>query len=399
MKRRDFLAGAVAPALMPQVNNQTPRSRARLKITNIRNVTLRTVKETGSLEPAWNLGNSMSFTVGGGSFLEIETDQGLVGIGPGLDAATIPRIKNQLIGKDPFDTERFLAEFRFHSTGSTTAVDIALWDLIGKASGQPLYKLLGAAKESVVCYASMVQRSTPEERARMAAQLADEGWKAIKLRLRFPTMKEDIQVVEAVRKAVGNRMAILVDANQAVHTPSWLSPIRWDLRRAQETARELERLNCYYLEEPLSMYAFDDLAELCRSVEIPIAGGESNRGFHEFFWMLQKGAYDIIQPEVIFTGGITGLRKIAILAEAFNRPVIPHNGGMKIGNIAHLHLVASWPNSPYMEVLHDPPIGDYRIAWAHLLDPPVIEKGEIRMPQGPGLGITINPDLIVKDGA
>lgn len=209
----------------------------------------------------------------------------------------------------------------------------------------------------------------------MAVQLADEGWKAIKLRLRFPTMKEDIAVVEEVRKAIGKRMEIPTDANQATHTPSFLSPIRWDLARAELTARELERLECYYLEEPLAMYAFDDLAELCRRVSIPIAGGETNRGFHEFLWMMRKGAYDIIQPEVLFSGGITGCRKVAAVAEAFNKYVIPHNGGMPLGTIAHLHLVASWPNSPYMELLHDPPIGDYRHNWAIFRNPPVCREG------------------------
>ena len=112
--------------------------------------------------------------------------------------------------------------------------------------------------------------------------------------------------------------------------------------------------------------------------------------------MMQRGAYDIIQPEVMNSGGITGLRKIAAVAEAFNKYVIPHNGNMRIGNVAHLHLVASWPNGPYLEVLHDPPIGDYRHNWAIFKTPPTVENGEIRVPQGPGLGVEINPDLIQR---
>jgi len=400
MRRRAFIGGAAAPlALIPRVQAEAPRSPGRIKITDVQVISLRAVKQIGALEPAWALGTKMNYAIGGGAFLEIHADNGLVGIGPDVDPAAVPRLRSALVGKDPFDTEQFLAQYRFHTAPApqrTTSVDIALWDLIGKASNQPVYKLLGAAKESVTAYASMVQLSTPEERARMAVQLADEGWKAIKLRLKYPTVKEDIAVVEAVRKAIGNRMEILTDANQAGFTPSFLSPRRWDLHRAEVTAQELERLGCYYLEEPLPQYAFDDLAELCRRVSIPIAGGESNRGFHEFFWMMQKGAYDIIQPEVLNSGGITGLRKIAAVAEAFNKYVIPHNGGMRIGNVAHLHLVASWPNGPYLEVLHDPPVGDYRHNWAIFKNPPVIEKGEIRMPQAPGLGVEIDPGLIQK---
>ncbi len=399
MKRREFLVGAVPLAAAPALEAQVPRSPGRIKITDIRLVNLRIVKQIGSLEPAWALGTRMSFAIGGGSYLEVHTDQGLVGIGPDVDPAVIPSLKRAFVGKDPFDTERYIAQNRFY-TGSgpqrNQAIDIALWDLIGKACNQPLYKLFGAAKEAVPCYAAMAQLSTPEERASMAVRLADEGWKAMKLRLHHPTMKEDIAVVEAVRKAVGNRLQILIDANQAVHTPSFLSTPRWDLRRAELTARELERLECYYLEEPLAMYAFDDLAELCRKVSIPIAGGESNKGFHEFFWMMERGVYDIIQPEVLFSGGITGCRKIAAVAEAFNKFVIPHNGSMRIGNVAHLHLVASWPNAPYLEVLHDPPIGDYRHNWAIFKNPPVVVNSQIQMPQGPGLGVEIDPDLIEK---
>ena len=400
MKRRDLLGAVAAPlTLEPLAQAQVPRSPGRIKITDLRLVQLRVEKQIGAIEPAWALGSKMNFNIGGGSFLEIHTDQGLVGLGPDVDPSALPGLRRAFVGRDPFDTERYLAQYRFYvGTGAqrNQAVDVALWDLIGKACNQPIYKLLGAAKESVPCYAAMAQRSTPEERARMAVQLADEGWKAIKLRLRFPTMKEDIAVVEAVRKAIGNRMEILVDANQATHTPSFLSPIRWDLARAEMTARELERLGCYYLEEPLAMYAFDDLAELCRRVSIPIAGGETNRGFHEFLWMMQKGSYDIIQPEVLFSGGITGCRKVAAVAEAYNKYVIPHNGGMRLGTIAHLHLVASWPNAPYMELLHDPPIGDHRHNWAIFKNPPVVANGDVRMPQGPGLGVELRDDLIVK---
>jgi D-galactarolactone cycloisomerase len=398
MNRRDFLLGAATPlARTPRAEAQASRTPGRIKITDVRLVPLRITKQIGALEPAWSLGRTMNYAIGGGAFLEVHTDKGLVGIGPDVDPTVLPGLRSFLIGKDPFDTEQVLAQYRFHTgtgTQRTAAVDIALWDIVGKACNQPLYKLLGAARETVPCYAAMVQLSTPEERARMAVQLADEGWKAIKLRLKYPTMKEDIAVVEAVRRAVGDRLEILTDANQAGFTPSFLSARRWDLHRAEMTARELERLGCFYLEEPLPQYAFDDLAELCRRVSIPIAGGESCRGFHEFLWMMQKGAYDIIQPEIVVTGGITGLRKIAAVAEAFNRYLIPHNGNMRIGNIAHLHLVASWPNGQYLEVLHDPPIGDYRHNWAIFKNPPVVQNGEIRMPEGPGLGVEMNPDLI-----
>lgn len=392
INRRDFL-------LLPLAIKQAVAGR--LKITDVRVVELKSLKEVGNLEPAWSPGSVMNFTVAGGSYVEILTDQGLTGIGPGIAPDLLPAVKAQLVGKDPFDTEQHAGRLRYYARGvsyrGSSCVDIALWDLIGKASGQPLYKLFGGAKEKVVAYASMVQLSTAEQRAELAQKLVAEGWKAIKLRLHYETLEEDINAVEAVRKAVGNDMVIMTDANQAQSGGNWQPGVLWDLRRAIDTARELEDLNCYWLEEPLPRYAFDQLAELNSSVSMAIAGGENNSGLHEFRQMIETGAYDILQPECLVAEGITGLRKIGAMAEAYGKKVVPHNGGRYIGVIAHLHLIASWSHSPYIEVLHDPPIGDYRHAFAIFKNPPLVGKdGAIEMPQGPGLGVEIDEKLIVK---
>jgi L-alanine-DL-glutamate epimerase-like enolase superfamily enzyme len=202
-------------------------------------------------------------------------------------------------------------------------------------------------------------------------------------------------VVEAVRNAVGDRMEILADANQAQSGGNWQPGVLWDFRRAVETARELQKMRCGWLEEPLPRYAFEQLAELNRLVEIPIAGGENNRGVHEFMTMLKEGVYDILQPESMVTEGVTGLRKIGVMAEAFGRKVVPHHGGGNLGTIAHLHLVASWAHAPWLELLHDPPVGDYRHGFSILKDPPLVDReGFIAVPQGPGLGVEIDPALI-----
>jgi L-alanine-DL-glutamate epimerase-like enolase superfamily enzyme len=376
-------------------------SPARLKITEIRLVPLRVIEEIGALEPAWDPGGRMAFHRGGGAFVEIHTDQGLVGIGPGVDPGLLPALQARLVGQDPFDIEQHAAALRYYAAGApyrgSAGVDIALWDLIGKACGQPLYKLWGGGREKVPAYASMVQLSTPEERAGLAARLKAEGWQAIKLRLHYATVEEDIAVVEQVRSAVGNGMTIMVDANQAQSSGNWQPGVRWDFRRALETARELQELGCFWLEEPLLRYAFRYLARLNEQVEMPIAGGENNRGLNEFLQMLQEGVYDILQPESMVSGGITELRKIGLLAEAFGKQVAPHHGGRGLGTIAHLHLVASWPHAPYLELLHDPPIGMYQHGFSILQDPPVVDsEGFVAVPQGPGLGVEIDPELIVE---
>jgi L-alanine-DL-glutamate epimerase-like enolase superfamily enzyme len=401
MRRREFLGLFAPAAVSPARAWQAPPGPGRIRITDVRLVRLRTVREAGVLEPAWNPGGQMRITVGGGSFTEIRTDQGLAGIGPGMAEELLPAVKAQLVGKDPFDIEEHSARLRYYARGTayrgSACADIALWDLIGKACGQPLYKLFGGGKERVTAYASMILLSTPEERARQAERLAGEGWKAIKLRLHHESVRGDIRTVEAVRKAVGDRMVIMADANQAQSGGNWQPGVLWDLRRAVETARELERLGCYWLEEPLPRYAFDQLAELNRRVDIPIAGGENNAGLHEFRQMLEQGVYDILQPECLVAEGITGLRKIGTMAELFGKRVVPHNGGRYIGVVAHLHLVAAWAHAPYLEVLHDPPVGDYRHAFAIFQNPPLVDKdGTIALPQAPGLGVEIDPGLIER---
>jgi len=377
---------------------QTPRSPGRIRITDVKVIPLKLVKEVGEIEPAWNPGTKTVIRVGGGSIVEVHTDQGITGIGPGMDAALLPAVKAQLVGKDPFDTEQHMARLRYYAQGmayrGAASVDVALWDVIGKASNQPLYKLWGGAKDRVPAYASMMKLSTPEERADLAARLASEGWKAIKLRLHHATLKEDIRTVEMVRKAVGDRMEIMTDANQAQSSGNWQPGVLWDYRRALETACELQRLNVYWLEEPLPRFAFDQLAELNRAVDVPLAGGENNRLTHEFLEMCKKDVYDILQPEGMVMEGVTALRKIGALAEFYGKRIVPHHGGGDIGTVAHLHLIASWPHAPFYELLHDPPIADYRHRFSIMKNPPSVGgDGYVSLPQGPGLGVELDPAL------
>jgi L-alanine-DL-glutamate epimerase-like enolase superfamily enzyme len=313
-----------------------------------------------------------------------------------MDATALDNAKAQLLGKDPFDIERLAGPLRYYVAGRPVAsLEIALWDLMGKATQQPVYKLWGAQKDRVPAYASMIQLSTPEERVRMALQLKSEGWKAIKLRLHYQTMHEDINLVAAVRKAVGDSMEIMTDANQAQSSTGWQPGIVWDFRRALETARELEKLNVYWLEEPLRRYEWDALAELNRQVGIPIVGGENNIGVHEFRTMLEKGVFDIVQPDIMVADGVTGIREIASLAASFSKRVIPHHGGGNLGTVAQLHCIASWPNAPWIELLHDPPIAAYTTGFAMMENAPTVDKeGYMNLPQGPGWGVGINKAML-----
>lgn len=372
---------------------------SRVTITGIRLLKLRVLRELSDLEPAWEPGRSRPQRIGGELITEIQTDAGLTGIGPGFSPDLLPVVRALLIGTDPMDIEHHAAALRYDGLGlpyrGAACVDIALWDLIGKICNQPLYKLWGGGSGRVLAYASTVVLSTPEERADYAAKCQAEGWQAVKLRLHHATMAEDIRTVELVRQATGDNMVIGTDANQAQGTGTYQLGIRWDFQRALYTAKALDEMQCAWLEEPLPRFAFDDLARLNAAVAMPIAGGENNRNMIDFRLMVEKNVYDILQPEGMVMVGPTELRKVATLAQAYEKRVMPHHGGRGLGTIAHLHLVASWPHAPYLELLHDPEAADYRNGFAVMQDPPTLEPtGHIAAPSGPGLGVDLLPDIV-----
>ena len=374
-----------------------------MKITSIKLRRLRVIEDVGVLDLAWSPGDQLPVQIGGGAYVEVETDEGLKGIGPEIDDRFLPALDKHLLGKDPLQVEQLSAMIEYYMPSGThyfhiAGVDIALWDLFGKIKGQPLYKLWGSDKDKIVPYAAMVLLSTPEERAEMALRLKDEGWQALKLRLHHESMKEDLRTVSLVREAVGDEMKIMVDANQAQSKGDWQPGVRWDYQRAYETGLELQQLGCVWLEEPRPRYAFDELTKLGEALDIPIAGGENSAVLYEFEEMCRRNVYSILQPECLVLTGITETLRVGEIARRYNKQIVPHNGYVKLGLIAHMHMVASWPHSPYIELVNDPPIGAYQNFLSILVDHPVVdEEGFMALPQLPGLGVEINPDLILED--
>jgi L-alanine-DL-glutamate epimerase-like enolase superfamily enzyme len=300
-----------------------------------------------------------------------------------------------LIGADPFNLEQHARMFR--GANSCWGVEIALWDIVGKATHQPLYRLWGGYSDRVTGYASCVELRSGDQRAQDAAARRGEGWRAMKLRLHDWTFQQDLAQVAAVRRAMGDEFIILVDANQAQQpgTPHPEPGPIWTYERAVQTARELERLGVFWLEEPLDRYDFEGLKRLCSSVDLLIAGGENNRGLHELRWLIEQDIYDVIQPEAMVAETMSSLRKIAALGELHRKLVAPHHGGGGLGLVAHLHLACAIPNSTYFEVLQEPPemsAADFQ--W-YLEEPVGINaQGEIVAPSGPGLGVQPDPDKL-----
>ena len=356
---------------------------------------------TGEVRPAWSPGTIWRDKLT--TVYRIQTDAGLTGIGAGQGSPRLvhDRIGPRLVGLDPFEVERIYRVVVNWSGGAAgvplaCGIEMALWDLIGKAAGLPLYKLWGVNADRVRAYASLVELRTPERRAEDALRFLDQGYRAIKLRLHAPTMKEDVAQVEAVRAAVGDRMEIMVDANQAQEpgTPGSENDLVWGYDRALATCRELAPLGVVWMEEPLGRYEFDNLRRLAAASDVPIAGGENNVGLHEFRWMIDQDCYDIVQPDAVVSGGLSGLRKLAAYAELRHKQLIPHHGGSGLGVAAHLHLSASCPNSPYVELLQEPPALPVQTFQGLITEPLVPDAdGNVLLPAKPGLGVEVDTSL------
>ncbi len=275
-------------------------------------------------------------------------------------------------------------------------VEIALWDILGKVAGLPVYKLLGNVRDTIPAYASTGQNRTPGERADDARRLQDEGFRAIKLRVHNDAVADDVAQVAAVRRAVGDAMAIMVDANQTdVHDAPFPGP-HWTYHRALETVRALAEYRVTWLEEPLPRHDYEGLRRLRATSPIPISGGEVNQGFAELQRLLADGCYDILQPDVTLCEGLLRTRALATLAHAASVLVVPHTWGDPLGMVANLHLAAAIPNTSYFEFPHDPPAFPSAVYQQTLKEPLAVEDGMVALPQGPGLGVELQ-DWIFED--
>ena len=216
------------------------------------------------------------------AYVRIDTDAGIYGVAGheffGAEEQCVRRVADYLVGEDPLRIEQHAGTLRYLWPYFGTAVwfvELALWDIVGKVAGLPVYRLLGSAHDTLPLYASTGQNRTPAQRADDARRLRDEGFRAIKLRVHNETLAEDLAQVAAVRRAVGDDMAIMVDANQTDVDDAPLPGPHWTYHRALSTARALAEHRVTWLEEPLPRHAYAELRRLHDASPIPIAGGES----------------------------------------------------------------------------------------------------------------------------
>jgi L-alanine-DL-glutamate epimerase-like enolase superfamily enzyme len=322
--------------------------------------------------------------------VQVHTDDGLVGLGEAFAlGGQVPvcrviedTLKPLIVGQDPTRVE-YLADLMQRGTGgfarrglgmfAISGVEIALWDLLGKARNLPLYELFGGlTRPRLRAYASLLRYSSPADVAAACKQRAATGFTAIKLH------QIDVASVQAAREAVGPDVDIMLDTN-----------CPWTPAEALKMARAFEPYGLAWLEEPIwPPEEYDALAELRRAAPMPIALGENEATTFGFREIIAKGAADVLQPSVIKVGGIGELRRIAVMAAVASVTVVPHSFYFGPGLAATLHAAASAVNISLVEFpsfQHEIPL---------LAEPIAAQGGTVAPPSGPGLGIAINEEAL-----
>jgi L-alanine-DL-glutamate epimerase-like enolase superfamily enzyme len=336
-------------------------------------------------------------TFGGKSqlgLLTIRTDEGAAGHaflgsamrGAHLDGESLLQaLKPVVMGQDPLDRERLYQGMAQRIRGTTYralgAMDVALWDLGGKAAGLPIHKLLGSYRDRLPAYASSSVLPTKEAYAEEAVRFKSEGWTAYKIHP--PTdPARDIEVCQAVRTAVGEGFTLMLD-------PTWA----YQYPEALRVGRAIEALGYYWYEDPLADDDVYNYVKLKQRLEIPILATEySPGGFTAYAPWITAQATDYLRGDVAVKGGITALVKAAHLAEAFHMNFEVHHGGNSLNNVANLHVIMAIKNCAFFEVLL--PAGAQKYGLVEDLE--VDRHGLVHAMNGPGLGARIDFDLIEK---
>jgi L-alanine-DL-glutamate epimerase-like enolase superfamily enzyme len=357
-----------------------------VKITGVGAIPLAIPLNEGQPASAWAAGAGKQILV------RVETDEGLVGWGEcfayGVPLAVCNVVDEGLAplvtGHDPMQIE-YLVQ-RMHQAlmiwgrrglgmFAVSGVELALWDLAGKARGVPVYELLGGLNQPRVrAYASLLRYSNPDDVARVAAKAVARGATAVKLH------QVDLPSIAAAREAIGPDVELMVDTN-----------CPWTVEEAIRMGRRLERFDLRWLEEPV--WPPEDYAGLARvrsAIRIPIACGENDATVFGFKAILDAGAADIVQPSITKVGGLAEMKKIATLAAASNVTLAPHSYYFGPGLAATLHLIASTPGVPYVEF----PPGELA---APLLATPIrCVDGFVGVPDAPGLGADPDPATLAR---
>ncbi|MBI4640859.1 MAG: mandelate racemase/muconate lactonizing enzyme family protein [Candidatus Tectomicrobia bacterium] len=356
-----------------------------MKVTQVKSHVLRTPADNPLVEGI-PVGNATRDFV----TVEVGTDQGIEGIGltffggpltPALKEA-VDALGKLVIGEDPMRVEAISVKLRRAASGSgpggiftlaLSAIDIALWDIKGKALDQPVSTLLGGYRDRAPTYASgALMRTFPVEYlANAGPKLVEMGFKQMKMQIGSElTVAREVERVRVLREGIGEEIDLMCDINQL-----------WNVNQAIEIGRRLEPYHLFWLEDVVAHDDYQGLARVADTLTTPIAAGEYHYGITPFRHMLEARSIDIVMIDLLRVGGITQWMKVAGMAEAFNLPVVSH----LIPEI-HVHLIAATPNGLTVEYM----------PWTLRLfeETPAIEDGQIVVPKKPGLGLKFDQDAI-----
>ncbi|MBN1813723.1 MAG: mandelate racemase/muconate lactonizing enzyme family protein [Anaerolineae bacterium] len=341
------------------------------------------------------------------TLIRLTTDDGVQGLAAGVAFEKEREglgglLGPYLIGLDPTDIATVRQRIREASYlgWRNFWIEAACWDIKGKIEGKPVWALLGGKEVSrAPVYASTGEIHAPESRAEEVLHLREMGFDTVKLRVHDFDPAQDVAQVEAVRRAVGDTMAIGVDANQGWRVALVSDAPLWTLGRATEFAHACADLDVSWIEEPLDMVAYDEQAELCRRSQVPIAGGELNGGWHEFKVMLEKGSYDIYQPDATMGGGVSDALRVMEACREQGLGYTPHTWTNGIGFLINLHVYAAGPRDHPIEYPYEPP-GWVPKARDGILAEPIwaAEDSTVAVPDAPGLGIELDEDKLAHYG-
>ncbi|MCI0634845.1 MAG: mandelate racemase/muconate lactonizing enzyme family protein, partial [Actinobacteria bacterium] len=325
----------------------------------------------------------------------VATDEGHEGYASGDAVPDRELLERLLVGVDASETDtvhEILETVDLHH-GRNWIVEVAVWDLLARAEGEPLWRMLGAGRDRIAAYASSGELVDADERVRRCRALSDAGVRAVKIRLHSDDWRVDLPVIEAVRDAVPG-LEVMVDANQGWRMPGDLTR-RWNVETAIAFAKELQRLDVYWLEEPLPTEDLEGYAELARATGLRVAAGEFVRTAAEARDLVVRAEIDVVQPDVVLSGGITGARRIAAIAEREGRVWSPHTWSNGYGLLVNLHAALAFSNCPYLEVPYDPPAWSAeRRDWLLPVTLEIDSDGTIGPPPGPGLGVVPDFDAL-----
>jgi L-alanine-DL-glutamate epimerase-like enolase superfamily enzyme len=324
------------------------------------------------------------------TIVTLETDEGISGHCGGASVPDLDLLGSLLVGVSAEETDQVLTvceNVDFHASRNWT-VEVALWDVLARAAGAPLWQFLGGETDRYPVYQSTGETIGPDQRVERLLAAKELGIAAAKIRL-GREWQNDMKVVEVARAALGDQFALMVDANQGWRMPGDTAP-RWDLATAQQCLSICDDLNVYWLEEPLDPAQLEDYGRLRSSASTRIAAGEMVRSLYESRRLTD--VVDVIQTDVVLAGGVGGCRQVAGWAEEKGIQWSPHTWTTGFGLVANLHVALAFSRAPFLEYPFDPP------AWTaerrdFMLPQPLSLDGEGNLvaPVGPGLGV--DPDF------